>query len=84
MCNTILFTRNDLRCALSWLCECAVMVSLIVLAVCGGLISTAHTAELSRTAAYGAVSALVWAVVFATAAWRMEREDVYIARWTEK
>ena len=75
---------NDLRCALSWLCECAVMVSLVVLAVCGGLISTAHTAELSRTAAYGAVSALVWAAVFATAVRRLEIEDMYIARWTEK
>lgn len=76
--------RECVREAAGWLCECAVMVSLIVLAVCGGLISTAHTAELSRTAVYGAVSALIWAVVFATAAWRMEREDVYIARWTEK
>lgn len=70
--------------AAGWLCECAVMVSLIVLAVCGGMISTAHTAELSRTAAYGAVSALVWAAVFAAASRRLESEDVYIARWTEQ
>lgn len=75
---------NDLRCALSWLCECAVMVSLVVLAVCGGLISTAHTAELSRTAAYGAVSSLVWALVFAAAVRRLEQEEVYIERWSEK
>lgn len=76
--------RENGREAAVWLCECAVTVSLIVLAVCGGMISTAHTAELSRTAAYGAVSALVWAAVFAAAAWRLEREDVYIERWTEK
>lgn len=76
--------RECVREAAVWLCECAVMVSLIVLAVCGGMISTAHTAELSRTAAYGAVSALVWAAVFAAASRRLEREDVYIERWTEK
>ena len=41
-------------------------------------------AERIQTAAYGAVSALVWAVAFAAASRRLEREDVYIERWTEK
>ena len=77
-------TRDDLRCALSWLLECAVMVSLVVLAICGGLISTARTAELSRTAAYAAVSSLVWVAVFAGAVRRLEQEEVYIERWSEK
>ena len=76
-------TRDDLRCALSWLLECAVMVSLVVLAICGGLISTARTAELSRTAAYAAVSSLVWVAVFAGAVRRLEEEEGYIERWSE-
>ncbi len=32
----------------------------------------------------GAVSALVWAAVFAAAVRRLEIEDVCIERWTEK
>lgn len=78
-------TRDDLRCALSWLLELAVMVSLIILAICGGMISTARTAELSRTAAYAAVSSLVWVAVFAGAVRRLESGGkVYIERWSEK
>lgn len=78
-------TRDDLRCALSWLLELAVMVSLIALAVCGGLVTEAATAEQSETAAYGAVSSLAWALVFAAAVRRIERGGkVYIERWTEK
>lgn len=77
--------RENWREALSWLLECAVMVSLVVLAICGGLISTARTAELSRTAAYAAVSSLVWVAVFAGAVRRLESGGkVYIERWSEK
>ena len=41
-------------------------------------------AERIQTAAYGAVSAFVWAAVFAAAMQRLEIEDVCIERWTEK
>lgn len=70
--------------AARWLLECGVLIGLALVAICGGLVTEAATAELSRTAAYGAVSALVWAAVFAAAAWRLEIEDMYIERWTEK
>ena len=69
--------------AARWLLECGVLIGLALVAICGGLISTAHTAELSRTAAYGAVSSLVWALVFAAAIRRLEQEEVYIERWSE-
>ena len=78
--------REHWRDVISLALECAVMVSLVSLAVCGGMVTTARSAELSRTAAYGAVSSLIWALVFAAAVRRVEREreDVYIERWTIK
>ena len=77
--------RENWREALSWLLELAVMISLVALAIIGGLATAAETAEQYRTAAYGAVSALVWAAVFAGAARRLESGGkVYIERWSEK
>lgn len=70
--------------AARWLLECGVLIGLALVAICGGLVTEAATAEQSETAAYGAVSALVWAAAFAAAALRIENKDVYIARWTEK
>lgn len=70
--------------AARWLLECGVLIGLALVAICGGMVTEAATAEQSETAAYGAVSSLVWALVFAAAVRRLEQEEVYIERWCEK